>query len=51
MYVDDDLYFGDKIKIEKALNKKIDEEPHYNFFIYNLKKDKEVYTKLTIAES
>lgn len=50
MCVDDDLYFGDKIKIEKALNKKMNEWSHYNFFIYNLKKDKEVYTKLTIAE-
>ena len=50
MYVDGDLYFGEKIKIEKALNKKMSEWSHYNFFIYDLKKDKEVYTKLAIVE-
>ena len=50
MCVDGDLYFGDKIKIEKALNKKMNEWSHYTFFIYDVKKDKEVYTKLTIVE-
>jgi len=44
--VDGDLYFGNKNKIEKALNEQIYEY----IFIYDIKKDKEVSTKLTIVE-
>jgi len=51
LYVSGRLYFGNKNKIEKALNKKINEFSQYNFFIYDLKKDKQVCTKLAIVES
>jgi hypothetical protein len=48
LYVSGRLYFGNKNKIEKALNK--NDLPQYNFFVYDLKKDKQVCTKLAIVE-